>query len=86
VAARLLAGFHPEMALFRNLGVSLRELLVRRTVCTSPHNPARGGQALDFLDLAKNCSFLIWKLRECPFSFLDGNCYETGVCQGKKSR
>jgi hypothetical protein len=43
-------------------------LFVRRTMCTSPHNPARGGQALDFLDLAKNCSFLIWKLRECPFS------------------
>jgi hypothetical protein len=41
-------------------------LFVRRTICTSPRNPARGGQALDFLDLAKNCSFLIRKLRECP--------------------
>jgi hypothetical protein len=28
-------------------------LFVRRTMCTSPRNPARGGQALDFLDLAK---------------------------------
>jgi hypothetical protein len=37
-------------------------------MCTSPRNPARGGQALDFLDLAKICSFLIWKPRECPIS------------------
>jgi hypothetical protein len=41
-------------------------LLVRRTMCTSPHNPARGGQALDLLALTKDCSFLIWKPCECP--------------------
>jgi hypothetical protein len=53
------ASFHPEMALFRNppeADESQRQpagLFVRRTMCTSPRNPARGGQALDFLDLAK---------------------------------
>jgi hypothetical protein len=47
------------MALFRNppeADESPRQsagLFVRRAVCTSPRNPARGGQALDFLDLSK---------------------------------
>jgi hypothetical protein len=47
------------MALFRNPPEADESwcqsagLLVRRTTCTSPRNPARGGQALDFLDLAK---------------------------------
>ena len=40
--------FCPETALFRNHCVNLR--LVRRTMYAS-------AQCLDFLDLAKNCSF-----------------------------
>ena len=50
------------MALFRNLGVKLRDRLcdVRSYV---------SAQTLDFLDLAKNCSFLIWKLRSVLVHF-----------------
>jgi hypothetical protein len=54
-----LVGFHPEMALFRNLGVNLRDRL-----CGVPMYAS--AQSLDFLDLAKNCSFLNWKLTFVP--------------------
>ncbi len=43
------------MALFRNLGVNLRDRLCDVQMYVS-------AQSLDFLDLAKNCSFLNWKL------------------------
>ncbi len=43
-----LGSFHPEMALFRNLGVNLRDRL-----CGVPMYAS--AQSLDFLDLAKNC-------------------------------
>jgi len=51
------------MALFRNLGVNLRDRLcdVRRYA---------SAQSLDFLDLAKNCSFLNWKLTPVPTFFM----------------
>ena len=54
-----LGSFHPEMALFRNLGVNLRDRL-----CDVPTYAS--AQSLDFLDLAKNCSFLNWKLTPVP--------------------
>ncbi len=43
------------MALFRNLGVNLRDRL-----CDVPKYAS--AQSLNFLDLAKNSSFLNWKL------------------------
>jgi hypothetical protein len=43
------------MALFRNLGINLRDRLCDVRVYAS-------AQSLDFLDLAQNCSFLNWKL------------------------
>jgi hypothetical protein len=46
-----LISFHPEMALFRNLGVNLRNHLCDVHMYVSAQ----------FLDLAKNCSFLKWK-------------------------
>jgi hypothetical protein len=52
--AMLLTRFHPEIALFRNLGVNLRNYLCDVHMYVS-------AQFLDFLDLAKNCSFLKWK-------------------------
>ena len=54
-----LASFHPEMALFRNLGVNLRDRL-----CDVPTYVS--AQSLEFLDLAKNYSFLNWKLTPVP--------------------
>jgi hypothetical protein len=51
------------MALFRNLGVNLLDSL-----CDVPRYAS--AQSLDFLDLAKNCSFLNWKLTPVPTSFL----------------
>ena len=54
-----LASFHPEMALFRNLGVNLQDRL-----CGVPTYAS--AQSLDFLDLAKNSSFLDWKLTLVP--------------------
>jgi len=54
----ILASFHSEMALSRNLSVNLRD-------CLFPP-PRRDAQSLDFLDLAKNCSFLNWKLEILP--------------------
>jgi hypothetical protein len=50
--------FHPEMAFFRNLGVNLRDSLFPPS--------RRDAQSLDFLGLAKNCSFLNWKLELVP--------------------
>jgi hypothetical protein len=55
---RLLVSFHPEMALFRNLGVNLRDSLFPLS--------GRDAQSLDFLDLAENCSFLNWKHKLMP--------------------
>ena len=57
------------MALFRNLGVKLRDRLydVPRYAYAQP---------LVFLDLAENCSFLNWKLTLVPIEFIrfvDGN-------------
>jgi hypothetical protein len=43
------------MALFRNLGVTLRDCL-----CDVPMYAS--AQSLDFLDLAKKYSFMNWKL------------------------
>ena len=54
----ILASFHSEMALFRNLSVNLRD-------CLFPPS-GRDAQSLDFLDLAKNCSFLNWKPEILP--------------------
>ena len=51
------------MALFRNLGVKLRGCL-----CDVPRYAS--AQLLVFLDLAKNCSFLNWKLTLVPIEFL----------------
>jgi hypothetical protein len=51
------------MALFRNLGVNLRDRL-----CDVPRYAS--AQSLDFLDLAKNGSFLNWKLTSVPTSLL----------------
>jgi ribonuclease Z len=51
------------MVLFRNLGVNLRDRL-----CDVPRYAS--AQSLDFLDLAKNCSFVNWKLTPVPTSFL----------------
>ena len=51
----LQTSFHPEMALFRNLGVNLRDRL-----CDVPRYAS--AQPLVFLDLEENCSFLNWKL------------------------
>jgi hypothetical protein len=51
------------MALFRNLGVNLRDRL-----CDVPRYAS--AQSLAFLDLAKNCSFLNWKLTLVPTSFM----------------
>ena len=47
------------MAIFRNLGVNLRDRL-----CDVPTYVS--AQSLDFLDLAKNYSFLNWKLVLVP--------------------
>ena len=58
--AAILASFHPEMALFRNLGVNPRDRL-----CGVPIMYA-SAQLLDFLDLAQNRSFLNWKLTIVP--------------------
>ncbi len=54
-----LASCQPEMALFRNLGVNLRDRLGDVPTSVSAHS-------LDFLDLAKKCSFLNWKLTPVP--------------------
>ncbi len=51
------------MALFRNLGVKQRDRL-----CDVPRYAS--AQSLVFLDLAKNCSFLNWKLTLVPSEFL----------------
>jgi hypothetical protein len=54
----LLAGvnsFHPETALFPNLGVNPH-------ACVCGINGYASVQALDFLDLGENLSFLILKL------------------------
>jgi len=49
------------MALFRNLGVNLRDRL-----CDVPRHAS--AQSLDFLELAKNFSFLDWKLTLVPIN------------------
>ena len=60
------------MALFRNfgvnhaLGVTGLESLVRRTKVAS-------AQYLDFLELAKNCKFLDWKLIIVLHKTVDGH-------------
>jgi hypothetical protein len=46
-----LTSFHPETALFPNLGVNPRACLCGVPVYAS-------AQPFDFLDLGKNCSFL----------------------------
>jgi len=61
-----LPSFHPEMALFRNLCVNLRDCLCDVLQYAS-------AQPLDFLDLAKNCSFLNRKLRCVHPEFPDGH-------------
>ena len=65
------ASFHPEMALFHNFCVDLRDFLFPPS--------RRDAQSLDLLDLAKNCSFLNWKLKLVPivadFYFWMGTCY-----------
>ena len=57
------------MALFRNLGVNLRDRL-----CDVPRYAS--AQSLDFLDLAKNCSFLNRKLTLVPSVM--GSCFVDG--------
>jgi hypothetical protein len=47
------------MALFRNLCVNLRD-------CAEAYDLYASAQSLDFLDFAKNCSFLNWKLELMP--------------------
>ncbi len=54
-----ITSFHPETALFRNLGVNLH-------ACLCGVDSYASAQPLDFLDLAKNRSFPIWKLTSCP--------------------
>ncbi len=61
-----LVSFHPEMALFRNLCVKLRNCLCDVLQYVS-------AQSLDFLDLAKNCSFLNRKLRRVHPELLGGH-------------
>ena len=61
-----LASFRPETALFRNLFVNLRNFL-----CDVPRYVS--AQFLDFLDLAKNCSFLARKLAIVHRGFLMDN-------------
>jgi hypothetical protein len=62
------------MALFRNLGVNLWDRLCDVQMYVS-------AQPLDFLDLAKNCSFLNWKLTLVPviWKFIYGWAL-TGFC------
>jgi hypothetical protein len=50
-----LLSFHSEMALFRNFVVNRRDCLCDVLQYAS-------AQSLDFLELAKKTSFLIWKL------------------------
>jgi hypothetical protein len=47
------------MALFRNLGVNLR-------IACATHQMHASAQSPDFLDFAKNASFLNWKLTHVP--------------------
>ena len=54
------------MALFRNVGVKLR-------VSLCDVLPYVSAQTLIFLDLAKNCSFLNWKLAVPNVSLTDGH-------------
>ncbi len=54
------------MALFRNLGVELRGSLCDVQSYVS-------AQALVFLDLAKNCSFLNWKPAVFINTLMDGH-------------
>ena len=61
-----LTSFRPEKALFRNLFVNLRNFL-----CIVPRYVS--AQFLDFLDLAKNCSFLVRKLTDVHREFPDGH-------------
>jgi hypothetical protein len=63
---RSLASFRQETALFRNLFVNLRNFL-----CDVPRYVS--AQFLDFLDLAKNCSFLARKLTKVHPGFSDGH-------------
>jgi hypothetical protein len=62
----IVESFHPEMAFFRNLGVNLRDSLCGVLSYTS-------AESLDFLDLTKKFSFLIWKPLVCICSFMDGH-------------
>jgi len=61
-----LSSFHPEMAFFRNLSVNPRSRLCGVHAYAS-------AQLLDFLDLAKNCACLNWKLTCARISFMDGH-------------
>jgi len=54
------------MALFRNICVNL-------LVCLYSVYSYASAQSLDFLDLAKNCSFLNWKLSSVYNLFMDGH-------------
>ena len=58
-----LVSFRPETALFRNLFVNLRNFL-----CDVPRYVSA-----QFLDLAKNCSFLALILANVHRGFLDGH-------------
>ncbi len=60
------AGAHPEMALFHNPGVNLRDSLCGLHKCASE-------QSRDFIDLVKNCRFLNRTLTRALFSFMDGH-------------
>ncbi|MGB5422355.1 MAG: hypothetical protein WBN03_09355 [Desulfobacterales bacterium] len=60
------AVFRPQMALFCNFGVNLRNRCATYTV-TPPRNAA------DFLDLAENCTFLDRKLTSALKEAVDGH-------------
>ena len=69
------------MALFHNLGVKLRGSL-----CDVPKYVS--AQPLVFLDLAKNSSFMNWKLTVLTVELVDGHypkkCYCLGYRKNKK--
>ena len=65
------------MALFRNICVNLR-------VCLCGVYSYASAQPLDFLDLAKNCSFLNWKLSSVYNLFLDGRYLSSKLFRGQE--
>ena len=67
------------MALFRNSGVNLR-------VSCAAYDIYASAQPLDFLDLAKNCTFLNWKLESVPNLFMDGHSLVVQLFEYGKNR